>query len=203
MAIEAKRGCGYRKVGGLYLVCNGRGQSCGRLPLELVPCPVCGGGVRQSRGWTWIEPKKLFEHTTCFENVYNCEACPAGALEKMERAGLIWIGKQHYKTPEHFNIEANSMGISRRITAVPKDFEAGKTWVFLAHPEVIPGTDDEGEQVMLPAVFKIFMPDAIEVIVKDTYEKDDEYLEKLTKRGLTPFFVPADDPDHAANGSDE
>ena len=118
MAVEAKRGCGYRKVGGLYLVCSGQGRSCGRLPLELVACPVCGGGVRQSRGWTWIEPSKLFEHTPCYENVFDCEQCPAGALEEMGRAGLIWVGKSHYKTPDHFNLESVTMGISRRIPAV-------------------------------------------------------------------------------------
>ena len=202
MAVEAKRGCGYRNVGGLYLVCEGKGRACGRMPLELKPCPTCGGGMRQSRGWQWIEPATLFEGTSCYTNVFDCNNCPAGNIDHIGRAGLIWIGKAHYPTPEHFNLEAKTMGISRRISAVPKGFEAGKMWVFLAHPEVIPGTNDEDEQVMLPAVFKIFMPSAIEKIITESQSQDEDEMEKLEKRGITPFVVPDDDPDHA-NGSEE
>jgi len=35
MAVEAKRGCGYRKVGGLYIVSGGQGISCHRLPMNI------------------------------------------------------------------------------------------------------------------------------------------------------------------------
>jgi hypothetical protein len=31
MAVEPKRGCGYRKVGGIYLVSGGEGRPCGPL----------------------------------------------------------------------------------------------------------------------------------------------------------------------------
>ena len=36
MAIEAPRGCGYRKVGGLYMCGGGIPIHCDRLPYELV-----------------------------------------------------------------------------------------------------------------------------------------------------------------------
>lgn len=53
MAIEAKRGCGFRKVGGTYLVSEGEGMPCDRLPIKLDVCPVCSHGFKRSRGWTW------------------------------------------------------------------------------------------------------------------------------------------------------
>lgn len=55
------------------------------------------------------------------------------ALSRIGRCGLIWIGEQHYKTPQDFMREANTMGVSRRIVAVPKGFEVGQTWVLLGH----------------------------------------------------------------------
>ena len=54
-----------------------------------------------------------------------------------ERCGLIWIGEQHYKTPQEFMREAAKMGVSRRITAVPRDFEIGETWVLLGHRKAV------------------------------------------------------------------
>lgn len=59
MAAEAKRGCGYRKVGGLYLVAGKTGAACCKLPLPLTVCPCCGQGIKQTRGWTWVDPSKL------------------------------------------------------------------------------------------------------------------------------------------------
>lgn len=35
MAIEPRRGCGYRKMGGLYLVADALGEVCHRLPFPL------------------------------------------------------------------------------------------------------------------------------------------------------------------------
>lgn len=208
MAVEAKRGCGYRVVGGLYLVCDGKGRACGRFPIELKACPTCGGGVRQSRGWTWIEPANLFAETDCFRNLYNCDVCPLSDLSStqytgLERSGLIWIGKAHYPTPDHFDLEAETMGISRRISAVPKGFVVGRTWVFLAHPEAVSGFGEGGEQVMLPAVVKAFRPTAIEKIVTETQAQDEEEMDKLKRRGITPFAVPDSDPDHAADKGDD
>lgn len=61
MAIEARRGCGYRKVGGIYLVGGGIGVPCDRLPYPLTVCPCCSQGVKQGRGWTWVTVGKLFQ----------------------------------------------------------------------------------------------------------------------------------------------
>ena len=205
MAVEAKRGCGYRKVGGIYLVCEGEGRACGRFPLALKVCPACGGGVKQSRGWTWINPAKLFADQICssgrrldanVDRVLDCPSCPMHDLEAIQEAGLLWIGASFYKTPHHFQLEAAAQGICRRITAVPRNFKLGETWVFLAHPNVIPGENEEGMQVMVPGVFNAFLPNAIEQIVTETQAEDEEAMAALTKRGITPVAVPDDDPDH-------
>jgi len=46
MAVEPKRGCGYRKIGGLCLVSGGGGMPCDRLPMVLDVCPACSHGFR-------------------------------------------------------------------------------------------------------------------------------------------------------------
>lgn len=156
MAAEKKRLCGYRKFGGLYLVLDGGGRTCDRLPLELEACPCCGGGIKPSRGWTWINPVGLFlddhigglgaesligegnfaEH----EGFVPCSCpveCPVCKVRQHfaegEMAGLLWIGEQHYPRPADFMAEGALQGISRRISALPKGFTVGKTWTFLAH----------------------------------------------------------------------
>ena len=148
ISIEGARGCGYRAVGGLYLMGGGKMVDCGRLPQALVICPTCSHGIKPTRGWTWIEPGPLFGLARMemieddqFAAIVDCgsefcSSCPAGG-GLPERAGLLWIGGQFYATPADFNREANSLGVSRRITAIPKDLVLGETWVFVAHREAI------------------------------------------------------------------
>lgn len=195
MSVEARRGCGYRKVGGLYLVCEGEGRGCGYFPLALAVCPACGGGIKQSRGWTWIDAAELFADQEC-RVPHLCGGCPMFGLDSIGKAGLLWIGAMHYKTPGHFDLESQALGVCRRISAIPKDFVVGETWVFLAHPNVIPGLDDEGEQVLLPGAFKMFRPSAIEKIVTQTQAEDKDEMAALSERSITPVIVPDDDPDH-------
>ncbi len=135
ISYESERGCGYRKVGGLYIVSMGIGRSCGRLPLELGICPTCSGGIHPVRSWTWIDPKPLFEDLPCADVESECETCPVGGprLATLDRVGLLWIGSSHYPRPEDFTREAEQMGVSRRLPAIPKGFEVGVTWVFVAH----------------------------------------------------------------------
>ena len=146
MATEARRGCGYRKIGGLYLVGSGLGVACDRLPIPLEICPCCGAGIRQTRGFTWVDIAQLVggdhvvdvqtdmtdfttgptqfvgERKTC-----ACrEHCPlCHNVKAMGRGGLLWIGTQFYPTIEAFEAEARLLGISRRITTLPRGFVQG------------------------------------------------------------------------------
>jgi hypothetical protein len=124
-------------------------------------------------------------------------------LTALPEAGLLWIGASFYKTPRHFQMESASMGVCPRITSIPRKFEMGKTWVFLAHPSTIPGENEDGDQVMLPGVFNAFLPTSIEQIVTETQSKDAEEMEKLDARGITPVIVPDDDPDHQGSVYDK
>jgi hypothetical protein len=137
----------------------------------------------------------------------HCYACPLGGRIELGRVGLLWIGVQHYKTPEDFSSEAARMGVSRRLPGnmIPRGFEIGKTWVFLGHRKAISEicecrengneTKDcplcEGKGVIYkPGIFQIFRPTAIEQVV--TGDEDDEEIEKIIKRGITPVKVLAD-----------
>jgi len=237
MAVEAKRGCGYRKAGGTYMVGGELSAPCGRLPLELHVCPVCNSGIKQTRGWTWIKPRVLFKDAReCAlkndsrlpGNTPCCFFCPLNPENLPERAGLLWIGEQFYPTPAAFMREAFRMGISRRITAIPRDFKLGETWVMFAHPKAIvrePRTADEiaeavansleavpagGElELRHPAqkllivrkgVIATFLPTRIEKIFNES-ERGSEAVQEAEARGITPVFVPDDDPDHH-NGAD-
>lgn len=177
--IEGSRGCGVRKAGGLYMVAPGMGAPCGRLPIPLDVCPCCGGGVKPSRGWTWINLQALSASTLC-ANRTDCLSCPLN--DPPTRAGLIWVGEAFYSTPQAFTTEAARMGISRRIPHVPKGFTIGEHWVALAHRKAI----QKGDKTK-SAIFHLFRPTAIEYVVhgKETQEE----IQTLVKKGITPVKV--------------
>jgi len=76
MAIEPKRLCQYRKVNGLYLCGEYISAECDRMPFPLTTCPVCGGGVKVSRGFTRIIPGQLFgNHQDCQDLHRPCFLC--------------------------------------------------------------------------------------------------------------------------------
>jgi len=158
--VEGKRGCGYRKPGGLYLVCDGFSKRCGRLPVPIEPCPHCEERgiickIEQTRSWTWINARKLLALHDCQETpaCITDDAdgfreykiiCDCPLAEPPERAGLLWIGEAHYKAPADFLLETEmphpdgrKMGVSKRIATVPKGFKLSETWVFVAHPKAI------------------------------------------------------------------
>ncbi len=189
---ESRRGCGYRKGGGLYVVAGGPSQACGRFPIALGVCPTCHGGIKQTRGWTWIEPAPFFlEHDSDLGHFVPpcslggvtsgglCSTCPVNAVNVLisaalrVEAGLLWIGEGFYKTPGEFLREGIAQGISRRISALPLDFVVGETRVFFAHAKAVPGYDDEigefvdGGKDMGPGIFASFVPSAIDYIVTD------------------------------------
>jgi hypothetical protein len=67
MSVEAKRGCGFRRVNGLYLVGGGLSAPCDRMPYRLDRCRTCGGGVKFTRGHTWLEPDFFEPHMRSVE----------------------------------------------------------------------------------------------------------------------------------------
>lgn len=198
---EGARGCGYRKGGGLYLVSGALSEPCPKLPVEMTTCPTCGAGIKQSRGFTWITPDPLLDPGPHGSKAHE-KVCPLGPglWEPGKRAGLIWIGEKFYATPRDFSREAAAMGVSRRISTMPRDFVVGETWVALAHPKAcdthecehgvktITGAECEDcpegtpETVYHPGVFTMFLPDAVEYIVKGS--ETEEELDRLEERGF-------------------
>lgn len=200
MAVEPRRGCGYRKVGGLYLVGGGMAAPCGKLPLPLSVCPACGGGIKPSRGFTWVNPSLLFLSGPCGDSDGGwgrCNMCPLLIPSGMgSSAGLLWCGERFYPTPEHFELEARTMGVSRRINCVPRGFEIGKTWVLMAH-----------RLCRLPtgigaAVFYVFLPRAVEIVLVES-ARNTQLEQTARDDGLTPVFVPDSDTDHFGSAYDE
>lgn len=122
------------------------------------------------------------------------------------KAGLLWIGSRFYRTPEDYLSEATSMGVSKRIKAVPRGFEIGKTWILLAHLKGAWIEDEESKAGGLkeaPGIFSVFQPKRVEVIVlKSEFDKwntnpsSAPEIESYYQRGLSCVPVPDDDRDH-------
>jgi len=205
MAVEPKRGCGFRKVGGIYLVGEeSEGEYCHRLPIQCDVCPVCKSGIKQTRGLTWIDPVGLWkgrcnwmQDPAMQEEAQHCRACPAcdPALLGGDELGLLWVGERYYSTPQAFNQEAKTQGISRRIPAIPKGFILGKHYIAFGHPKAIPSMPPDYDPPKA-GIFKLWKPRAIEMIITQTQSGDADFMKDLETKGLTPVIVPDDDPDH-------
>ena len=148
MAIEKKRGCGYRKVGGLYLVGSGIAVACDRLPYELTICPTCNQGIKFTQGFTWVDGLKFFgkhekweleNKSATDEDTINV---PCGDIDPIcnpeRKYGLMWVGEKFYTT-ENFIKEAREMGISKRIAHVPRGLKIGD-FILLAHKKAVTKT---------------------------------------------------------------
>jgi hypothetical protein len=221
---ERARGCGFRKQGGTYMVAPRPSEPCSLLPVEMSVCPCCGAGIKPARGWTWIEPDPILD--AHYAKVVGCgeglavprlhdgpehsAVCPF--THKLGRVGLIWVGETFYKTPAEFMREAHDMGLSRRISQVPRDFKPGETWVLLGHRKAVPdGYKLKGEKehfdtlaalrekhgdvdpkqvedAFLPGVITAFRP-TLEYVCRDEDLGDEEFLESLRKRGIEPVKV--------------
>jgi hypothetical protein len=179
---ESARGCGFRKPGGFYLRTDGvKAFECGKLSIELCTCKFCGSGIKFSRGYRWIKGA-VIEDAPC-DSPSRCEECPFGNIvHPDEDMLLIWIGKQFYPTPKGFLEEAGLMGISRRLTAMPRGFKIGETKVALAHQNAIPIKTEEGKTDYLPGIFYIFTPDRMEYTVKP--EDNQKKLDRLEEQGV-------------------
>lgn len=200
--VEGARGCGYRKPGGKYLVSGQLSEPCPKLPIELHVCPVCHSGIKPSRGWTWIKPDPFTDPGPHAGDPHDA-VCPFGAPGRIgERCGLLWIGESFYKTPEAFAREAATVGVSRRISAVPKDFVLGETWALVAHRKAIPGECEHGAPAGTPCskcpkgesagewhhgIFSAFKPERIEYVVRG--DETEEDLEAMVADGITPVRV--------------
>jgi len=215
MAVEEVRGCGFRKVGGLYLRGEYISVSCDRLPYPLTVCPVCGQGIKVGRGFTRIIPGTLFGiHLECQDKFRPCFMCDP---PKDEVAFIMGVGEKYYKSPEDFQREAQQLGVSKRIPFIPKELKLGETIVYLAHPKACevrqPAVMQEAMAILKEAetrqpklleaekmekrlgIFTAFIPQRIEKLVW-TSELTDEKREELEKRGITPIAVPDNDLDH-------
>ena len=207
MAIEPKRGCGYRKAGGLYLVSDkAHTIKCHKLPLLLTVCPVCNAGVKFSRGWTWIEPLELIgkcKRVGKVDGVWEfCHhrKCPI-CIPPKGKHGLLWVGNKYY-TPDKFKKEVVTLGMSKRISSVPKNLKLGETIVYFAHMKAgsrpLQDVDIKNDLIdteLCPAIFYVCRPSRIEKILKESDATIKE-LDKLSKRNITPVIVPDDDKDH-------
>lgn len=200
---EPRRKCGDRKLGGTYLVSDpGDSFHCWSLPWHVTTCPCCFEGIKFSRGYKWFVPEKLFTNIeeTCLGIVESSclvkNNCP---LRSKDKSGIMWVGTQFY-TPENFTEEAEQFGVSKRIASVPRDFEIGKTWVFLAHNR---GGTDAKTNKKVPAIFYVFKPTRIEKIVSSTQYQDKDEMEILKQRGIIPIVVDDDDYDHRGSAYDK
>lgn len=202
---DSKRGCGWRKPGGMYLMSDGLGMSCNLLPYHLDVCPTCGHGIKPTRGgWTWVKPDPVMPHHSDPDTSRRHPGCPLNDPGLLgEKAGLMWIGGTFYPTPEAWLAEGKEMGFSRRVTGVPRGLVVGETWIMTAHRKVSFGVEEiDGEQVPVvkPAVFHLWQPSRIEYVVKG--DEGDERLEYLESRGLTLVRVVHDQTDINDDPSD-
>lgn len=204
MAVEAKRGCGYRKVGGTYLIGGILSAPCDRLPYKLDICPICGQGIKVGRAFTQINPLKAFgEHENCQDQVRPCIMCQP----KDTVAFIMLVGEKFY-SPQYFATEAMSMGVCKRIPFIPKELKLNETPIYLAHRKacIVNGngeTDRRGNIKLTDfatGIFAAFIPTKIEKLFweKDLEgKKGEKLLKKLEKQGITPVAIPNGDKDHA------
>lgn len=191
---DKRRGCGYRKPGGLYLISNGDGIPCCKLPIPLEVCPVCRCGIKAARGWTWLDIYPFVKDRACAN--YPEGVCPLSVerIKSIGKIGLVWVGEKFYSTPDDVIREAKLLGISRRIPHLPKGFKVGETWVGLAHRKCIPTSplfDGRSDRDHIPGIFRLFKPERVEYVVKG--DETPEFLEACVKRGITPVRVVVDD----------
>lgn len=200
---DSKRGCGWRKPGGLYLRCDGVMVPCGKLPVPLEVCPCCAAGIKPARGWTWINPQPFLKAKPCAmvgtEDEDRCEMCPMECAP--ERAGLLWVGEKFYPTPADYMDEARKLGVSRRIVRMPQGYKAGDR-VYLAHRLTVrKDCDCHGMEALceecggkghwlVPGIFTTFVPERVEYVCTGT--ETEAELDALLKRGITPVRVVRD-----------
>ena len=174
-SIEAARHCGYRTPGktgvGIYLMGDGIEVPCQRLPYPLHICPTCGGGIKFSRAFTWIDPIELFskgrtDGRECPQiagerQLSECRTCPMNPDNCHPKAGLLWVGEKFY-TPQEFLAESKMMGISKRVPAVPRGLKIGTHRIYLAH---VRGYYGRGDTEASAGIFMVFKPTHVDLVI--------------------------------------
>lgn len=196
MPSEERRGCGYRQIGGLYLVCDPLELiECDRDPKETVleRCQCCGRAFKFSRSIQTFAAKIVLgthdgKECTCPKKCLLCNP-PDDATTY-----LMWVGRKWY-TPQSFKEEARRMGISKRIgpKSIPRDFVIGKSVVYLAMRSI---HEDPETGEKKDAVFVAFRPSRIEAVVSE--DEDEEVIKKLEEKGFTVVKVKPE-PLHMTN----
>lgn len=187
---EQARGCGFRKPDrngvGIYLCCDKPMEPCERLPYRLHSCPTCGGGIRHSRGFTWIEPVKILSGPPECKGIWKTptglirehkhDVCPvcrpqvACPLGEQQKSGLIWIGHQYYRTPHEFIDEALSMGVSRKVPAIPRGLHLGRTWIYLGHLAAMHDADESGSR---KGLITAYQPTRVDLVIESADDVPD------------------------------
>lgn len=192
MAVEEKRGCGYRQVGGTYLVGGVFSAPCDRLPFPLEPCPYCGQRVKLTRSFTQINPISFFgNHEQCEDKLHPCIMCDP----PNSPCYIMLVGNRHYTT-KSFIEEGEKLGVCKRVPYIPTDFELGKTVIYLAHLRAFPGRK-EGEEKS--GIFSAFVPTKIERLFWESElkgKKGDKLKANLEKSNISPVAIPDGDKDH-------
>lgn len=120
MSIEARRGCGFRKCGGIYVM----GDLSDAVPAEFLPF-CCEFPF--TRALQLVEGERLFR---------TCADPKAGGFGRFMKLGLMYVGSSFY-TPDSFLREAREMGVSKRVSSIPAEVLPGDP-VALAYIAAIP-----------------------------------------------------------------
>lgn len=169
ISYEVARGCGFRHGGNdyrLYLMGSGEGEPCECMPFALTVCPCCGEGYRYSRSPRKVQATAIFAHSECTgEGSHSHHLCPVCTPEKAgTESWLIWIGEKHYPSANDYMLESMANGVSRHIKSVPQGFKVGESWVLLAHKKAL-AVVEEGEVIEKPAIFYVYKPSRIDIVV--------------------------------------
>lgn len=215
---EGPRGCGFRKPSkdgiGIYLRGTPFNEACERLPWLLDICPCCGQGYKQSRGFTWINPMNMFDpfvEPQCTVNLADdpfsshrheqCWMCNPELLGS--KAGLLWIGEKFYARPQDFLREAEVMGISRKIAALPNGFEVGVHAIFLAHIRTFAKRGADGKMEYQAGVFAAFKPSSVDLVIDDESRVPDKAFELIKRIGEDKVRLVKVIPDYGEGESEE
>lgn len=202
MAVEGARGCGYRQVGGLYLVGSRYWSTCDRLKLEIPVCNCCGETPRPNRGIQVINAFRMFsdhrDEQECNDR-RTCKVCyPADNRHRSHKDYLIWVGREYY-TEGEFSAEAELQGISRRIPHIPYELKIGMSVIYLAmRGNINRGTGSSGDgsrMITANGIFMAFAPERLELLIWES-EATDIYIENLAERNITAIIIPDGDEDH-------